>query len=293
MAFDIGAGLAEMGKTVSQTAGTMLIDREKADLDKERLILADELAGKRQDKQNEFTKSERIDTQTYQSGEKEKDRTWQGGENEKNRAVQREGHGVSLAVARMGIDARKEEAALDRQARAEEHRKTLDAQIAAHSVFKTNEDGTISIANPVTGKSQPMLNDKNEPIKFRDPERAKAQAESLTASRAQMESLTSRYRIELNEADTQLKAAEETARRSGASLLNPNSTPPAVLQARQRVEDIKSNFLPKLEALDQRTNAIMQYLLEEAKIKTPGPGGDVTLDSFNPKPRNGVRPGGI
>ncbi len=75
MAFDIGAGLAEAGKAVAQTAGTYLLESQKAELEKEKVMLADQLAGVREEKQRGFLTSERKDTQAFTGAENDKSRT--------------------------------------------------------------------------------------------------------------------------------------------------------------------------------------------------------------------------
>lgn len=69
MVFDIGAGLSEAGKAVEQSAGQYLTDQHRADLDQQKIMLADQLQGAREEKQRQFTTSEREATEKYQSGE--------------------------------------------------------------------------------------------------------------------------------------------------------------------------------------------------------------------------------
>ncbi len=75
MAFDIGAGLSEAGKSVAQTAQAYTLEAQKADLEKEKVLLADQLAGVREEKGRAHQTSERVATQTFQGGENEKTRT--------------------------------------------------------------------------------------------------------------------------------------------------------------------------------------------------------------------------
>lgn len=48
MGFDIGAGLSALGGAVAQTAGSAALEAQKADLDNQRIALADQLAGARE-----------------------------------------------------------------------------------------------------------------------------------------------------------------------------------------------------------------------------------------------------
>jgi hypothetical protein len=75
MAFDFGAGLAEAGKSVAQTAQAYTLERQRADLDKEKAMLIDQLAGAREEKQRGFQTSERVATQEFTGGENDKSRS--------------------------------------------------------------------------------------------------------------------------------------------------------------------------------------------------------------------------
>lgn len=87
MAFDIGAGLSSAGTAVAATAGAMTLESQKAELEMEKVKLADQLAGAREEKQRGFLTSERVATQEFT-----------GGENTKNRQN-------SLDIAKMTTDA--------------------------------------------------------------------------------------------------------------------------------------------------------------------------------------------
>lgn len=112
--FDVGAGLAEMGKTVAQTASVALLETYKSDLDKDRLKLANELAMERESKG-------RKEAHGYDMEKLDKTQAFQSGENEKERQNRITTTGMSvggqLASTRMTIEARREEAALDRELR--------------------------------------------------------------------------------------------------------------------------------------------------------------------------------
>lgn len=71
----IGAGLAEAGKNVADTAGKWTLEAQRADAETEKVKLIDQLTGVREEKGRAFQTSERVATQGYQSGEKALDRT--------------------------------------------------------------------------------------------------------------------------------------------------------------------------------------------------------------------------
>lgn len=100
MAFDIGNGLASAGAAVATTAGAYALESQKADLEKEKVVLADQLANVREDKQRGFVTSERVAGQTFQSGEKGLDRA-------SAEKVAEEANKVHLAVAGMQVGSAK------------------------------------------------------------------------------------------------------------------------------------------------------------------------------------------
>lgn len=75
MAFDFGAGLANAGAAIADTAGKWTLEAQKADLETQKIKLADELAGAREEKGRAFTTSERVATQGFTSGENVLNRT--------------------------------------------------------------------------------------------------------------------------------------------------------------------------------------------------------------------------
>jgi len=136
MAFNIGNGLAAAGAAVAQTAGTMAIESQKAELQKEMVTLADTLATKR-----EYAGREHAGQ--IQEKLVEKQQVFQGGENEKQRASAKElamisantaittagiSAGATLGAARMQVDARAKEHDLDLKAQAP----LREAQIKAY-----------------------------------------------------------------------------------------------------------------------------------------------------------------
>lgn len=70
----IGAGLAEAGKNVADTAGKWTLEAQRADAETEKVKLIDQLTGVREERGRAFQTSERVATQGYQSGEKALDR---------------------------------------------------------------------------------------------------------------------------------------------------------------------------------------------------------------------------
>lgn len=100
--FNVAAGLSQMGETVSKFAGTAALEQQRADLQKQSLILSNQLAGERESKgrqeQHGLNMQTLDKTQAFTAAESEKDRA--------NR-LQATGisAGASITAARMQIDA--------------------------------------------------------------------------------------------------------------------------------------------------------------------------------------------
>lgn len=96
---DIGQGFAHMGESMSKWAGAASLDMLRSQSEEQRIRLADELAGARQEKQNAFTSSERKDTQTFTAGENEKQRALTASEGAANRASHEKTAAMSAAAS--------------------------------------------------------------------------------------------------------------------------------------------------------------------------------------------------
>lgn len=83
MAFNLGGGLAEMGRSVAQTAGEAAINIQRAELEKERIALADSLAGARDSKN-------RQETSLINSAAAKEEREWRSTEAAKKEAADTE-----------------------------------------------------------------------------------------------------------------------------------------------------------------------------------------------------------
>lgn len=96
MAFDLGRGLASMGESISKTVGVMSVEAQRSELEKQKLILADQLSTVREEKDR-----------TWRTGESDKQRGWQGSENEKGRAADLERTKITAnaSVTSAGISA--------------------------------------------------------------------------------------------------------------------------------------------------------------------------------------------
>lgn len=104
MAFDIGNGLSAAGTAVAATAGAYTLEAQKAELEKDKITMADALAGKRES-------AGRQEQGMINATAAEKAQMFQGGENAKQRASEEkrssEGNATQLSVAGMQVGAQK------------------------------------------------------------------------------------------------------------------------------------------------------------------------------------------
>lgn len=302
--FDVGAGLAEMGQAVAKTAGVALLEQQKSDLDKERLVLANELATERESrgrKEAHGYDMEKLDkTQAHQADQNEKDR--------QNR-ITTTGMSVGgqLASTRMSIDARREEAAEDRKLRQQEindrfilgreaerrhsedatalnnyREKTLELQLKEKGALRQTEDGTWVVANPATKEITPLLDANGERARLRDPEQQRALAAQLTALDHAEERLDARRKQDLDLEGSKLKDAQK--------IMDTD----AVKEAQKRIDEVKALYDKQLKDIqNQRLNA-SRLLLGRVQIQSGGAGkvtGKPSPSDFDPSVQSGAGTG--
>lgn len=251
MAFDVGAGLAQMGETTSKVAGASLLETQKAELEKQKIVLADELAGKRQDKQNEFT-----------AGESEKHRGFLGAEGEANRKNSLEGHRIAAAASAASAGA---------------HLTAVREQIAFQERqpdYKVGGDGTLfSIpkqskdekGNPVPSKATPVLGPDGQPMVVANPEKAQAIAKLVDVAKTDYVETLRRYEIDMKEAQNALKLASDSV---GAKV--DGDKDPGVVAAKKAVDDIKKKYNPEINSHRARIGQLQEQLGIKAGMATPG-----------------------
>lgn len=233
MAFDIGAGLHEMGKAVATTAGAYTLEAQKGELEKEKVILADQLAGVRDEKQRGFLTSEREATQGFT-----------GGENEKNRTSAKD-----IATMSAGASIRSAEihaASIEKQITAENNRAT---------VLQPNADMTVSLVNKVTGKAQLLNGEDGKPIKVRDPDLAKAQYEAVREVANDKKEIRLKYQTDLSLAQSELnKLIGDPMAKMDPSLKAP------IDAARKYIDEVTKKRDAELEPHNQRSQRLIESL---------------------------------
>lgn len=302
MAFDIGAGLAEAGKAVAQTAGTYLLESQKADLEKEKLVLADQLAGAREEKQRGFVTSERVATQDFT-----------GGENEKTRAnslavanIGLEGHkisaGATVAAAQIGaserryatdkqfdahkLDVEERRYTTDKTAEAnketiaerryatdktfEGHKYTIDEQIKAGvigaSKLSIGDNGEAFSVNPVTKEVTPLKGADGTPLKFRDPDVAKAQGALIATKTNELQSLNRIYVPQI------IALENDIAKLQGGSSAMLNETKQQISEMKGRLKTIRDQFENDRAPLVRDLNAYGEALITKGGLGGSGAG---------------------
>lgn len=166
MGFDLGAGLAEMGKSVAASAGDAAMNIQKAGLEEDKARLADQLA---------TTRETTLETQRQQ-GQKDLIPLQTAGQisvNDANVRAQVEAHiqeataDTKEAVSKVKQMATPELLAAQRAITAASTIPNLSVQV--------KDDGTAMTFNPLSGKTAPIMDPStNQPIKFQNPATAQA-----------------------------------------------------------------------------------------------------------------------
>lgn len=188
MAFDVSAGLSSMGTAVAATAGAATLEAQKADLEMQKVKLADELAGKREETQRQFLTAERLSTQGFQSGE-----------NVLNRASAKELAQIQVAgtIQAAGITAGAHVAASKYAADlgAQTAAKQIDMNLRLGQKVISGENGTLAVLMPGESKPTPVLNPDGTPFRSTDPEALKAQTAILSGAYKDKQDLTHLLKI--------------------------------------------------------------------------------------------------
>jgi len=287
MRFDVGAGLAAMGETVGRVAGAMTLEAQKADLQRQTLILADQMAGERESRGRKEQHGYTLETL-------DKQQTFQSGENEANRknslATAGISAGASMSNARLAAETQKEISAAGLKARSEEHDKTLAATIQSAAKIQIGDDGTAYSVNPATNKVEPFKIE-GEPLKFRDPDVAKAQVELLKTKSTQLRDITQTYL-------PQIQSLETTVRELTSKMIpGDKGAQKELSEAQARLKALQDRLESEKAPLMHEMNEIARTFAAKGKVASPpGAGGRPSLNDLirvpGAKPPSGM-PGGL
>lgn len=266
MAFNIGQGLAGAADAVAKTAGTMTIESQRAELQKELVVLADQMATRRDDAQRGFLSSERVAGQEFQGGQKELDR-------EAQREIQKLQSETSLATAgiaagatKYSTDARTEESRLTREQSKDEFTRKLEADTEKATGFQIGEGGVGYLVNKVTGKSDAVKDEKGEPIKFRDPDAAKAQYEAIRGVTEEKRAINQQFGPQLAQANARVLQAQKPTM---PGLPQTPEDKKAAADARAEYAALQRQYREMMEPLTLKGNRLTEALLGNGKSATP------------------------
>lgn len=130
MAFDFSNGISTAGAAVAKSAGDAMLEAQKGELEQEKVKLADQLAGVREEKQRGFL-----------AGESEKERGFKGGESALDRANRERTAQISAdaSVSSAGISAGAHRYASDQQLAAKRLEVERDPELVRTMKWLTNE----------------------------------------------------------------------------------------------------------------------------------------------------------
>lgn len=292
MGFDIANGLSEMGKGIAQTAQAFTLENQRASLEKEKITLADTLAGAREDKQREFTKGERIETQA-----------WQGGENALNRtsakdiaqlqadtAVKTAGisAGATLGAARMNIEARAKEHGLDLDAQ----KPVREAQIKAYDAETLQKTIAADNAKSILDAKR----DLNDAMTSGDPTKiAEAKTKIYTAEFSGKEEV---QRVSLYQAQAKLieqsMSAVQTrlvALQDPVKMMEP-ATKALADQLAKELERLRGEYSSATRAANEALKSLPTYSPPGATIATGAPDLNKYFKQAAPTGMINTQPGG-
>ncbi len=249
MAFDIGAGFSSAGEAVAKTAGAYTLEAQKGELEMQKVKLADELAGAREEKHRGFLTSERESTQKFTSGE-----------SALNRAN-------ALEAANIGLKGHLASAGAAVQS-ARIHAESIEKQIAAENdrsvVMQPNADMTVSRINKVTGKTELVTGADNKPIKVRDPDLARAQYEAVRAVENDKKEIRMKYGPELALAQSELnKLISQPMALQDETLKKP------IAAARKLMDEIAARREAELAPHNERSRQLIDSLSRNIDTGAP------------------------
>lgn len=262
MPFDLGAGLAAMGGSIADTAGKASLEIQRADLDRQRMLLADELQGKRE-----------VTMENMRQGGAEK---LQGMQTESQLRVVDATSKANVAAHAEELKQNTADAVSKLKQLATPELLKAQRAITAASVtpnlsVQIKDDGTAVTFNPVTGKTNAIMDPgTNQPIKFQNPE----------TSRAVMAQTMSLRDIGSN-LDRNYKAALDTAK-----VLSKDD---GEAEQKKAIDEVDKYYRPQLEEVNRQLMSLTSALGIKSGVvlSNEAPKGAPPLSSFltAPKPK--------
>lgn len=257
MAFNFSAGVSMMGSAIADSA----LDFQKAAAQKEMMVLADQMAGVRDEKQRTFQSSERVETQKHTASE-----------NALNRVTQIEAANIGLKGSLASSGASLQSARI--------HADSVAKQIAADNdravILQPNADMTVSRINKVTGRTELVLGEDKKPIKVRDPDLAKAQYEAVRAVENDKKEIRLKYQTDLSLAQSELnKLLAQPMAMQDETLKRP------IAQQRKLLDEITRKRDDELKPHEERSRRLIESLSRNVDTGT-----NLDPNNYMPKATN-------
>lgn len=235
-------GLSAMGAAVSNTAGNAALEQQKSDLESQKEILANQLAGQREHvgrvESGEIAATAAGKQQQFESGQQTERLSTET-------ALEASREGSAQTIAGMDIAGRHQD---------------VQAQIKA-GALETGVDadsGNTLVINKLTGKSTPLLGMDGKPLNLVNPAQAQLARDVVISTNEQVRAATQQYRIASGNAQKDVADALKAA--SG------DQKDPDVLAARQRQQDITDQYNESIKSLNDNVSAQVNAALHRAKL---------------------------
>lgn len=252
MALDVSAGLSQMGESVGKVAGLAALEQQKSGLEAEKIRLANDLAGQREEKQRQFTTSERVSTQQFTSGENKENR---------DNAVKLANITADAAVKSAGIHAGGTIAAANISATS--HLAGIDKQLAQNKPLIDAE----ALAKSITNTNAQMVQDARKEITDArasgDPARVRAaqqkEYDATYSSQAQVQQV-SLYQSQAKLIESALTAAQTklVALQDPMKTMTPESKAVAA-QLQKQVDDLQRQFQAAVKTAEDAVKNLPAY----------------------------------
>lgn len=241
MAFSIGNGLSAMGGAISQTAGAMALDAQKADLERQRDILANDLATGR-DTALETQRQAGASALSAQGAQQTKDLipAQTAGQIQVVQATS------TAQIAAHAIELKQDtDAAVDKLGKMS----TPDALAAQHAItmvssipnlqIQIGDDGNANTFNPETGKVSPLIGTDGNPVRFQNPALAQAVTTQAHVVEKEQSDLDYNLRDELRTVATLNAKASPKVQQAALDAVHAKYDP-LLAQARAQVQSLTS-----------------------------------------------------
>lgn len=274
MQFSIGNGLSAMGGAISQTAGSMALEDQKAELERQRMLLSDQLASTRETNLEKMRQSGQMALEDKRA-QTEKDMLPLRTSAQKDIIDWSSKAQINAHIAETKADT---DAAITKLQKLS----TPDMLAAQHAIaaatitpnmqLEVGEDGTAMAFNPISGKSQPVKGPDGDPVKFQNPSIAAAVVQQTNTLRDAGSNLDRNYQSEMQAARVMYKDDPD--------------------KQQSEVDRINSYYRPKIAQINSQLQQLTNALGAKTGMAPGNPAGAPPLSSFLGGGGVGSLPGG-